>query len=493
MTSRRRRGQAQLDTIASGGKRIGERFARRRASGRLVERPCCILLTAMTKHPRPPGPPNRFGLGNFRGMVSDQLSYMTAAAEYGPLVDLPILNQRYVLVLDPELIQKSLAQGHTSMWKDSFTRALCRVLGKGLVTSEGELWRTQRKLVARAFIPRRIRTYADSMVAAAHRSLDDWSEGEEIAVHKAMAELTLDIVGKTLFDADVRGSAREVGHALEVISDFYAQMLESPVLLPEWWPSPGMIRFRKAVRNVDRIIHDIIDDRRQSGEDRGDLLSALLDAQDDDGTAMSDQQLRDECVTLFLAGHETTSIALANTLYLLSLHPELEARVYEEAVQVLGDRRATADDYERLEHTERAIKESMRLYPPVYTIGRELRESFELGGYTFRKGDTLLFVQWVTQRSAKCFDDPLTFDPDRWLPERAGSIHRYAYFPFGGGPRICIGNHFAMMEAVLVLATLVRQYRFELLPGQTMALQPAITLRVAEDLRMRVAGRSGER
>ncbi len=443
----------------------------------------------MAKHPRPPGPPNRFGLGNFRGMVSDQLSYMTAAAEYGPLVDLPILNQRYVLVLDPELVQRSLTQGHTVMWKDSFTRALSRVLGNGLVTSEDELWRKQRKLVAHAFIPRRIRTYADSMVSAAHCSLDGWSEGQEIAVHKAMAELTLDIVGRTLFDADVRGSAREVGHALEVISDFYTYMLESPMQPPEWWPSPGMFRFRKAIRNVDRIIKGIIDERRRSGEDRGDLLSALLDAQDEDGSGMSDQQLRDECITLFLAGHETTSIALANALYLLSLHPEVEAKVYEEAERVLGDRRAKSEDYPRLEHAERAIKESMRLYPPVHAIGRELRESFELGGYTFRKGDTLLFVQWVTQRSAKWFDDPLTFDPDRWLPERAASMHRYAYFPFGGGPRVCIGNHFAMMEAVLVLATLIRHYRFELLPGQTMELKPSITLRVAKDLKMRLVPR----
>jgi len=422
-------------------------------------------------------------------MMRDQLRYMTEAAKYGPLVNLPILSERYVLVLDPELIQQSLAQGHSVMQKDRFTHELSRVLGQGLVTSEGALWRTQRKLVAHAFIPRRIRTYADSMVAAAHRSIDDWSDESVIPIHKAMAELTLDIVGRTLFDADVRGTAREVGDALKVISDFYSDVLESPIQPPEWWPSPQMFRFRKAVRNVDRIVSGIIDDRRQSGEDRGDLLSALLHAQDDDGTAMSDQQLRDECITLFLAGHGTTSIALANTLYLLSEHPEIEARVHEEAANLLADRRATSDDYDRLEYTERVIKESMRLYPPVYTIGRQLLEDFELGGYTFTKGDTLLFVQWVTHRSAQCFPDPLRFDPDRWLPERAKSIHKYAYFPFGGGPRICIGNHFAMMEAVLVLATLIRDYRFELLPGQTLELQPAVTLRAAKDLQMRLVSR----
>lgn len=446
----------------------------------------------MRKNRRPPGPPNRLWLGNLRGMMRDQLGYMTAAAKYGPLVDLPILFQPYVLVLDPELIQQSLAQGHAVMQKDRFTHELSRVLGQGLVTSEGALWRTQRKLVAHAFIPRRIRTYADSMVAAAHRSLDDWSDGSVIPIHKSMAELTLDIVGRTLFDADVRGTAREVGDALKIISDFYSAVLESPIQPPQWWPSPRMSRFRKAVRNVDRIVSGIIDDRRQSGEDRGDLLSALLQAQDDDGTAMSDQQLRDECITLFLAGHETTSIALANTLYLLSEHPEIEARVHQEAANVLDDRRATSDDYARLEYTERVIRESMRLYPPVYAIGRQLLEDFELGGYTFTKGDTLLFVQWVTHRSAQCFSDPLRFDPDRWLPERAKLIHKYAYFPFGGGPRICIGNHFAMMEAVLVLATLIREYRFELLPGQTLELQPAVTLRAAKDLQMRLVARGAE-
>jgi cytochrome P450 len=250
-----------------------------------------------------------------------------------------------------------------------------------------------------------------------------------------------------------------------------------------------MFRFRKAIRNVDAIIGHILADRRRSGEDRGDLLSALLAAQDEAGNAMSDRQLRDECVTLFLAGHETTSIALGNTLYLLSKHPEIEARVHEEARSVLGSRAASSDDFPRLELTERVIKESMRLYPPVYTIGRQLLSDFELGGYTIPKGHMLLFVQWVTHRSAKCFTDPLRFDPDRWLPERAKTIHKYAYFPFGGGPRICIGNHFAMMEAVLVLSTLIREYRFDLLPGQSLELQPAITLRAARDVNMRLVSR----
>ena len=444
----------------------------------------------MGRYAKPPGPPNRFKIGNLRSMMSDPLGCMMDASEYGPLSNLPLLNEPYVLVRDPELIQQSLAQGHTVMRKDRFTRELDRVLGKGLVTSEGNLWRRQRKLVAHAFIPRRIRTYGDAMVAAAHRSLADWKDGQEINIYESMAELTMDVVGRTLFDTDVRDTAREVGDALNVISDYYSQVLESPIKPPDWWPSPGMFRFRRAARNVDRIVAEMIEARREARRDRGDLLSALLQAQDEEGGGMSNQQLRDECITLFLAGHETTSIALGHTFYLLSKHPEIESKLHREVAAVLEDRRATAEDYPRLEYTERVIKESMRLYPPVYAIGRQLLEDFELGGYTLEKGVTLLFAQWVTHRRPESFPDPLRFDPDRWLPERAAKIHRYAYFPFGGGPRICIGNHFAMMEAVLLLATLIRAYRFDLLPEQSLVLKPSVTLRVDGDLRMRLRARS---
>jgi len=443
----------------------------------------------MARYAKPPGPPNRFKIGNLRSMMKDPLGSMTDASEYGPLSNLPLLYEPYVLVRDPELIQQSLAQGHAVMRKDRFTRELDRVLGQGLVTSEGELWRRQRKLVAHAFTPRRIRTYGDAMVAAAHRSLADWDDGREINLHESMAELTMDVVGRTLFDTNVRDTAREVGDALSVISDYYAKVLENPIKPPEWWPSPGMFRFRKAVRNVDRIVVDMIEARRAAGRDRGDLLSALLQAQDDEGGGMSNQQLRDECITLFLAGHETTSIALGHTFYLLSRHPEVEERVHQEVTAVLGHRHATSDDYPRLAYTERVIRESMRLYPPVYAIGRQLLEDFELGGYTLEKGVTLLFSQWVTHRRPELFADPLRFDPDRWLPQRAQAIHKYAYFPFGGGPRICIGNHFAMMEAVLLLATLAHAYRFELLPDQTLELEPSVTLRVEKDLRMRLRAR----
>ena len=446
----------------------------------------------MTPSRRPPGPSTFLGIGNYRHLKADALQWMTEAGNYGPLAYVPILWEPYCLVRDPELIQQALAQGHTKMRKDRFTHALSRVMGDGLISSEGELWRKQRRLVSHAFTPKRIRSYGAAMVDAAVRTLDDWEDGQEIDVHLAMTELTLDVVGRTLFDADVRDSAKEVGDALTDISDFYATMMESPLPLPEWWPSSRNKNLRKAVQNVDRIIQRIIEQRRASVRDRGDLLSALLQAQDDEGGGMSDRQLRDECVTLFLAGHETTSIALSNSFFLLSQHPEIEARVHEEVRDVLGSRRPTSDHAKSLVFTECIIKESMRLYPPVYAIGRLLLEDFELGGYVIEKGVTLLFSQWVTHRRPECFPNPLRFDPERWLPERAKSIHKYSYFPFGGGPRICIGNHFAMMEAILLMASLVQRFRLELVPGETLELLPAVTLRPARGLRMRLHARPSD-
>ena len=440
----------------------------------------------MTK--RPPGPRGLPILGGGPAFIRDRLGYLAKVAAHGPVTRMKILWETYYIIREPELIQQTLAQGHTKMQKDRFTHELSRVLGWGLVSSEGDLWRRQRKLVSHAFTPKRIKTYGDAMAAAGARTLADWKDGQEIDASAAMSELTLDVVGKTLFDADVRGTAKEVGEALYVISDFYVESLETLIPTPAWWPGRENRRFQKAVLSVDKIITDIVAEQRGSGEDRGDLLSALLHAKDEQG-AMSDQQLRDELVTLFLAGHETTSLALTYAFYFLSQNREMEQKAHEEAVRVLGDRPANADDVERLDYIGRVIKEAMRLYPPVWTIGRELLEDIELAGYTLEKGSTLLFSQWVTHRLPEYFPEPERFDPDRWLPERAEGIHKFAYFPFGGGPRICIGNHFAIMEAVLLLATLIRKYRLELLPNQELEFHPSVTLRMKKGLRMRLHAR----
>jgi cytochrome P450 len=243
------------------------------------------------------------------------------------------------------------------------------------------------------------------------------------------------------------------------------------------------------VKQIDDLVYRVIAARR-AGEPREDLLGTLLAARDDDGAPMSDQQLRDEVITLFLAGHETTALALAHTFYLLSKNPDVERRLHAEVVSVLGGRLPSADDVRALPYTERVLKEVLRLYPPAWTTGREAAEEVEIGGYRIPKGAQILTSQWVVHRDPRWFPNPEGFDPDRWTPERAKGLPRFAYFPFGGGPRICIGNHFAIMEATLILAIIMQRFRIELLPGQRLDLRPSVTLRqVGPGLRVRLVER----
>lgn len=264
--------------------------------------------------------------------------------------------------------------------------------------------------------------------------------------------------------------------------------------LKDWVPTPRNLRMNRAVATIDRVLYKIIAQRRASGartdESKQDLLGILLDARDEDGAKMDDRQLRDEAVTLFLAGHETTALALAHTFYLLSKHPDVERKLLAEIDSVLGGKLATAEDVRRLTYTDQVLKESMRLFPPAWTTGREATEPIELGGYSIPKGAQLLVSQWVVHRDPRWFPNPEGFDPERWDAKRAAAVPKYAYFPFGGGPRVCIGNHFAMMEAALLLVTLLQRYRFELLPGQRLDLKPSVTLRQkGSGLKVRVSNR----
>ncbi len=265
---------------------------------------------------------------------------------------------------------------------------------------------------------------------------------------------------------------------------------EALLKLSAWVPTPRNLAMNRAVKQIDELLYRIITKRRAS-EPRDDLLGTLLAAQDDEGARMSDEQLRDEAITLSLAGHETTALALAHTLYLLSKHPDVERRLHAEIASVLGGRLPTAADVRALPYTECVLKETMRLYPPAWTTGREVAEEVEIGGYVIPKGAQILASQWVVHRDPRWFPNPEGFDPDRWAPDRARDLPRFAYFPFGGGPRVCIGNHFAMMEATLILAILVQRFRIELHPGQRLALRPTATLRQAgPGLRVRVVERA---
>ena len=291
-----------------------------------------------------------------------------------------------------------------------------------------------------------------------------------------MMRLTLSIVAKTLFDADVDREAKRVGHALEAIMHLNSDFRKL-ILTPTWLPTPRKVRATFATAKLNRIIYRFIDERRASGTDNGDLLSMLLAARDDDGSRMTNRQLRDESITIFLAGHETTANALSWTWMLLAQNPSVEAKLHEELDRVLGGRTPTVDDLPNLRYTRHVITESMRLYPPAWGMARLAIEDTEIAGYQIPKGCGVSLAQWVVHRDPRWFEAPLEFRPERWEGDLLKRIPRFAYFPFGGGPRQCIGNNFAVMEATLLLATLARQFRISLMAGREIIPSASITLR----------------
>ena len=440
---------------------------------------------------RAPGPPGRWGLRNLARFARDQLGLLRAVAdEYGDVARLELFGKTYFLVSHPDDVEAVLVKHARVMLRDSHSVILERALGKGLLTSEGDLWKQQRKLMAQAFVPRRIQSYGAAMASVTAAGLRPWRDGAVINLHQEMSRLTMEVVADVLFGSGLTPADIElVRDSMETVNEFFANSPEAITLLPAWVPTPRNRRVTAAVARLDELIYRIIA-RRRAGEAREDLLGTLLAAQDDDGARMSDRQLRDEAMTLFLAGHETTALALAHTLYLLSTHPEVERRLHAELAAVVGDRLPTADDVRALPYAERVIKESMRLYPPAWTTGREAAEDVEVGGYRIPKGAQILTSQWVVHHDPRWFPNPEGFDPDRWAPERAKLLPRFAYFPFGGGPRVCIGSHFAMLEATLMLAVIVSRWRLDLRPGQRLELKPSVTLRQAGDgLRVKLTAR----
>jgi cytochrome P450 len=401
------------------------------------------------------------------------------------------MGQTMYLLSHPDLIESVLVERSRNFTKTKVLKRNPRLLGEGLLTSEGEFWRRQRRLAQPAFHRRRVAAYGEVMAAFAQRSLEGWRSGETIDVHEEMTRLTLEIVAKCLFDADVGAEARDVGSAMKVaLEDFSSQ--RRLIRIPKSIPTPHNVRFERAARRLDRIVLRIIEERRKGGEDdKGDLLSMLMLAEDESGERMTDRQLRDEVMTLFLAGHETTANALSWTFWLLSLNPEAEAALAAELGRVLGGRAPTTEDLPDLPCTERVIKESMRLYPPVWVMGREAIGECEVGGYLMPAGTTALMSQWVVHRDARYHGDPERFEPDRWTAGYEEGLPRFAYFPFGGGRRQCIGAGFAMAEARLILATVAQRFRMELASGQRVEPYPSITLRPKEGIKVTLAGREG--
>jgi len=439
-----------------------------------------------------PGPPRRYPLQNWLALQRNPLRFLEGVARHGDVARFRLGPVFVYLVNDPDLIRSVLVTRADAYHKGRALERARRLLGQGLLTSEGALHLRQRRLMQPAFHRERIAGYGETMVRYAGRAAERWKAGETIDVHKEMVALTLAIVGKTLFDADVEEEADEIGKALTEALELFQRLLMVPYgEFLEKLPIPSTLRFRSARRRLDATIARLIAERRRNPRDRKDLLTLLLLAQDTegDGGGMTDTQLRDEAMTIFLAGHETTANAMAWTWHLLSQNPEAEGRLHEELDRVLEGRAPGVADLPRLRYTEMVLSESMRLFPPAWILGRRAIVDHELGGYRIPAGSIVLLSQWITHRDARYFPDPLRFDPQRFTAEAQAARPRFSYFPFGGGPRVCIGEGFAWMEGVLVLATIARRWRF--LPVDGIPVTPAamITLRPKSGLPMRIEAR----
>jgi cytochrome P450 len=439
----------------------------------------------------PPGPRQRFPGHTLVEFARRRLPFMVESAKkYGDIVFFKLGNERIYLFNHPDLIRDVLVTNQKNFVKSRALVRAKRVLGEGLLTSEGDFHLRQRRLAQPAFHRDRIAAYGRSMVEYAVRTRSRWVAGSRIDAHDEMMKLTLAIVAKTLFGADVENEATEIGDALTTaFAAFNLGILPFSELL-EKLPLPYIKRFEAARARLDATIYRIIDERRAAGEDRGDLLSMLLLAQDSegDGGGMSDTQLRDEAMTIFLAGHETTANALSWTWYLLSQHPDVESQFHQE-IDALGDRLPEPGDLPRLPYTRMILAESMRLYPPAWAVGRRAINDFEANGYLIRARSMVLMSPYIAHRDPRFYPDPARFDPERWRPDVAAARPKFSYFPFGGGTRICIGEQFAWMEGIVILATIAQRWRLRYIGASPPEIEPRITLRPKGRLEMSIEGR----
>ena len=434
--------------------------------------------------------PDLFG-GHFRSFRRDPTGFLTRQAALGDVSYFRLGPQPAYAIANPELIRDLFVISHSKFKKGRALQRAKALLGEGLLTSEGQLHLRQRRMIQPAFHRDRIAEYSAVMVEEALKSTQKWRDGELLDIDKEMMHLTLRIVGRTLFSADVTDEADEVGRAMTTVTQLFNFLLLPFSELLEKLPIPHSRRFQRARDTFNNVIFRMIDERRRSGKNTGDLLSMLLLARDeDDSGVMTDQQIRDEALTLFLAGHETTANALTWTWMLLSRNPDKAAKLQAELDQVLADRPPSYDDIPKLIYAERVIAESMRLYPPAWTVGRLAIEEHSFGGYRVPKGALVLASQWVMHRDKRFWDDADEFLPERWetLSVKEAS-QRFIYFPFGGGVRRCIGEGFAWTEAILLLATIAQHWQLELVPDQRIGLNPMITLRPKFGMRMQLRSR----
>ena len=440
----------------------------------------------------PPGPRPRFPGDMLLRISRERIELLREmASTWGDVSSILLGKQRIVLLTNPEDIRDVLVTHQRIFRKGQGLERAKVLIGEGLLTAEGEMHLRQRRLVQPAFHRARIGAYATAMTGAAMARQAKWTDGESLDANRAMMMITLDIVAATLFGADVGSESSEIGSALDDVFDAFTIGYGPLTPLLDLIPSTKKRRFTAGKKRLDATIGRIIAERRASGVDTGDLLSMLLHATDTegDGTGMTDQQLRDEAITLFIAGHETTANALSWTWLLLARTPAAEHTLHDEVDRVLGDRLPTMDDLPQLPMTRAIIAESMRLYPPAYIIGRRAMEPYSVGGFEFPARTLFLCPQFIVHRDPRWWPEPDRFRPERWLDAGATAARpKMAYFPFGAGTRICVGEQFAWMEAILVLATLARRWRIRV-DGPDPALEPIITLRPKDGLAARLERR----
>jgi cytochrome P450 len=442
----------------------------------------------------PPGPRGRIPGSLLVAFRRDPLAFLSnVARDYGDVAHFKLGPQSIFLINNPDYIRDVLLTNNRNFVKSRGLELAKRLLGEGLLTSEGETHLRQRRLVQPAFHRQRLAGYGAVIADYADRMCGRWQPGATLDIAQEMMRLTLAIVAKTLFDADVESEAQEIRQALTEIMGLFSFTLTLPFAQTmERLLFRRFGRFKDARARLDSTIYRIIEERRATGCDRGDLLSMLLMARDEegDGRGLTDLQVRDEAMTLFLAGHETTANALTWTWYLLSQHTEVERKLHSELDQVLGGRLPTFDDVPRLVYTEMVFAEAMRLYPPAWTLGRRALNDYTAGSYTLPARSILLMSPYVMHHDARFFPEPFKFDPERWKPEAREARPKFSYFPFGGGPRVCVGESFAWMEGVLLISSIAQQWKMRLAPGQRVEPKPLITLRPKYGMSMKLEQRT---
>ena len=441
----------------------------------------------------PPGPSKLSYLQtNLEFMTGHQVEFLRGMKRrYGPVSSCWLGTFRTYIVTDPDLIGEVLLDRNDAFVKDAITRDLDDLLGQGLLTSEGELWRRQRKLAAPALTRRQIEAYADWMVDLTEQALEAWSDGDEVELHHEMMALTLKIVVKTLFNVEMDDEIEKIGAAIDDAMEVFHKYTHTLWrFVPDAVPTHLSRKFDAAVAHLDEVVFELIARRRADDTEGDDLLYRFLIANDEDGHGMSDKQLRDEVLTMFLAGHETTALAVTYAWYLLSHNPETARRLFDEVDEVLGDRRATASSVQEMPYLKAVVQETLRLYSPAWIIGREAVRDTQIGEWFVPRGTQVLTPQCVVHLDERFYDAPTEFRPERWEGgELEKSLPRYAYFPFGGGSRVCIGNHFAMMEAMLMIATMAQRFDLENIMTGELQTQPSVTLRPTVPVSMRIHAR----